>query len=273
MMIYAQNLHYSYDGKQFILKNLSMRIHDGESVAILGKNGAGKTTLIKTLNGLLIPQKGEVFMDGVSTKSASVAELSKKVGIAFQNPDHALFSETVRDEILFSLNNWNFPSRDVEDKFETTVKLFELQHFLEKSPFNLSGGERKLVSIATIFCWSPKHLILDEPTIGQDSNHRRLLTKILKNHLAAGNTVIIITQDVDWAITTFSRVIILKEGQILADGPPERIFSTSRIIEESSLLPPQIITFSNACRKLWSDFPPHVIHEEKIQNLILERLQ
>ncbi|MHA1143162.1 MAG: energy-coupling factor ABC transporter ATP-binding protein [Candidatus Helarchaeota archaeon] len=272
-MIQTQDLIFSYDGKRDILKNVSLRIKDGESVAILGENGAGKTTLIKTFNGLLKPQKGEVFIDGISTKATNMTNLARKVGIAFQNPDHALFNETVRDEILFSLKNWNLSRQEIEEKLEETIKLFRLEALLEKSPFNLSGGQRKLVSIASIFCWNPKHLILDEPTIGQDLNHKKLLTKILKEYLDSERIVITVTHDVDWAVEVYDRVLIIKNGMILADGPPGRIFSNSRIVQESSLLLPQSVSFVKACRNIWSDFPHYLIKDDEIHENLLKRLK
>ncbi|NHI94441.1 MAG: ATP-binding cassette domain-containing protein [Candidatus Lokiarchaeota archaeon] len=269
-MIQIQNMWFSYQNDKNILKNISFRIKDGESVGILGKNGAGKTTLIKTFNGLLKPNKGEVLIDKVSTFSESISRLSKKVGIAFQNPDHILFSGTVRDEILFSLKNWNLSTQDIDEKFEKTVKLFQLEPLLDKSPFILSGGQRKLVSIASIFSWEPKHIILDEPTIGQDSNHKKLLTRILKNYVNDGNVLIIITHDVDWAIKIFSRIIILKDGQILADGSPERIFYHSNIIEKSELLPPQIVSLNIEIAKIWNDFPKYIINEDEMKKLMID---
>src|SRR5437667_8149372 len=134
----------------------------------MGENGAGKTTLAKQLNGLLKPTLGRVTVDGDDTTKKSVAQLSRKVGIVFQNPDHLLFSETVREEVGFALKNFGFEPGVIVKQVERTLEALDLAHYADISPFLLSGGERKRVALAVGLAWGPDHLDLEQPTQRED---------------------------------------------------------------------------------------------------------
>ncbi|MHA1836149.1 MAG: energy-coupling factor ABC transporter ATP-binding protein, partial [Candidatus Odinarchaeia archaeon] len=159
-MIEIINLTYIYPTGEKALRNISLKIDDGEIIAIMGPNGAGKTTLVKHLNGLLQPTEGVVLVNGLNTKTHSIAELSRIVGLVFQNADHQLFSESVEKEIEFTLKNLGFEN-ELKNRLNKTLEKFDLLKYKDKSPFSLSGGERKRVALASILCADPDIIVLD----------------------------------------------------------------------------------------------------------------
>ncbi|MEM3440310.1 MAG: ABC transporter ATP-binding protein, partial [Candidatus Bathyarchaeia archaeon] len=178
-MIEVEGLVFRYPNGFEALRGVDLRIGDGEFVAIMGENGAGKTTLVKHFNGLLKPTGGRVLIDGLDTKGASVAELSRSVGLVFQNPDRQLFSETVRDEVAFALRNFGFSDEIIDKRVKRILRLLDLSEYADTSPFLLSGGERKRVALASVLVWDPKHVVLDEPTIGQDYLQKERLRNLI----------------------------------------------------------------------------------------------
>ena len=138
-MIKVENLHFTYPNGNNALRGIDLKIEAGEFIAIMGENGAGKTTLVKHFNGLLRPTSGIVLMDNMDTEKSSVAMLSRKVGLVFQNPEHQLFSETVRDEVLFSLKNFGFNEKIARKRMEKILEVLDLTHYANVSPFMLSG--------------------------------------------------------------------------------------------------------------------------------------
>jgi energy-coupling factor transport system ATP-binding protein len=206
----------------------------------MGENGAGKTTLIKHFNGLLKPTSGSVLVDGVDTKKESVASLSRNVGLVFQNPDHQLFCETVKDEITFALKNFGYSPKLIEKRANYVIQMLDLKKYLTVSPFSLSGGEKKRVALASVLAWNPKYLVLDEPTIGQDALQKERLRNFIIQLITQGRSVIIVTHDVEFVADCKSRVVVLSKGRILADGPATHILSNEEITKKGSLIMPQM---------------------------------
>ncbi len=219
---------------------MSLTIPDGEFVAIMGQNGAGKTTLVKHFNGLLKPTKGEVLVDGVSTRTVSVAKLARKIGFVFQNPDHQLFSETVEEEIAFALRNFGFEEATIEKHVTWALNLLDLTEYRKASPFMLSGGERKRVALASVLAWDPSVVILDEPTIGQDHKQKEKLRQFIVQLNEQGKTVVIVTHDVEFVAECNPRVILMVDGKIVASGEAKRILSDAALTYSASIVPPQI---------------------------------
>ncbi|WEU39749.1 MAG: energy-coupling factor ABC transporter ATP-binding protein [Candidatus Odinarchaeum yellowstonii] len=242
-MIEAINLSYTYPTGDTALRNISLKISDGELVAIMGPNGAGKSTLVKHFNGLLKPTRGEILVDGVSTSRLTVAELSRKVGFVFQNADHQLFAETVEKEIEFTLKNLGFHENLQELKIKA-LEEFDLLKYKDKSPFSLSGGERKRVALASVLCANPKTIILDEPTAGQDLVQKNNLLELIKRLHSQGRTVVIVSHDVEFIVDLNPRIITLVNGRILCDGGVNEVLTNKSILEYSSLTPPQITEFA-----------------------------
>jgi energy-coupling factor transport system ATP-binding protein len=239
-MIEISNLQFAYAGGPEILHGIDLRITDGEFLAIMGENGAGKTTLVKTFNGLLRPTAGRVVVDGRDTREESVASLARSVGLVFQNPDHQLFAETVNEEIAFSLRNFAFPEEVIRRRVEAIIGTLDLSRYQDSSPFILSGGERKRVALGAVMVWDPKHIILDEPTIGQDYQQKDRLRNFILQLNSQGKTVIIVTHDVEFVAECKPRVVLLSRGSIIADGGAEDILTNSSVVKEASLVMPQM---------------------------------
>ena len=239
-MIEAIDVCYSYPSKVEALKGVSLKVKDGEFVAIMGQNGAGKSTFVKHFNGLLKPSSGVVKVDGVETTKSSVAALARNVGFVFQNPDHQLFSETVEEEIAFALKNFGFEQSVIEQRIDWALNLLSLTQYRKTSPFLLSGGERKRVALASVLAWDPKTLILDEPTIGQDHEQKEKLRQFIMQMQTQGKTVVTVTHDVEFVAECNPRVVVMKEGKILADGEGKEILTDPALLETSSIVLPQV---------------------------------
>ncbi|MCJ7713344.1 energy-coupling factor ABC transporter ATP-binding protein, partial [Candidatus Bathyarchaeota archaeon] len=224
-MIEVENVSFAYPNNVKALKDVSLLINDGEFVAIMGQNGAGKTTLVKHFNGLLKPSTGIVRIDHVETTKTSVAALAKDSGFVFQNPDHQLFSETVEEEIAFALKNFGFEKDIVEKRITWALNLLGLSQYRKTSPFLLSGGERKRVALASVLAWNPKTLILDEPTIGQDYRQKENLRQFIIQMQTQKKTVVIVTHDVEFVAECNPRVLLMKDGTIVADGEGKEILT------------------------------------------------
>ena len=239
-MIEVRDLQYTYQNGFEALKGISLEIETGEFVAVMGENGAGKTTLIKHFNGLLKPTKGFVTIDGIDTRKATVASLSRNVGLVFQNPDHQLFSETVEAEIAFGLRNFGFDEKTIERRIDWSLNLLNIAQYRKSSPFILSGGERKRVALSSVLSWDPKIVVLDEPTIGQDYSQKEKLRQFIVQMNTQGRTVVIVTHDVEFVADCRPRVILMSHGKVVADGPTEKILTDEKLLEEASIIPPQV---------------------------------
>jgi len=239
-MIEVKDVYFTYPSGVEALKGVSITIKNGEFVAVMGQNGAGKTTLVKQFNGLLKPTKGEVLVDGVSTRDISVAKLARKVGFVFQNPDHQLFSETVEEEIAFALRNFGFEEATMKKRVTWSLNLLGLAQYRQSSPFMLSGGERKRVALASVLAWDPKVIILDEPTIGQDHQQKEKLRQFIVQMNAQGKTVVIVTHDVEFVAECNPRVMLMSDGKVIADGEAKKILTNTELLTQASIVPPQI---------------------------------
>jgi energy-coupling factor transport system ATP-binding protein len=239
-MIEIKDVYFTYPTGVEALKGVSLSIRDGEFVAVMGQNGAGKTTLVKQFNGLLKPTKGEVLVDGVSTRNVSVAKLARKVGFVFQNPDHQLFSETVEEEVAFGLRNFGFDPATVQRRVDWALNLLDLADYRKTSPFMLSGGERKRVALASVLAWDPSVVILDEPTIGQDHRQKENLRQFIVQLNGQGKTVVVVTHDVEFVAECNPRVVLMTGGQVVADGDAKSILTNTTLALTASIVPPQI---------------------------------
>jgi energy-coupling factor transport system ATP-binding protein len=268
--IFVEDVYFSYINGIEALKGVSISIKDGEFIAIMGQNGAGKTTLVKHFNGLLKPTSGKVRVGDLETTKTSVATLARTVGFVFQNPDHQLFSETVEEEIAFALRNFGYKPDVIEKRITWAVNLLGLSQYVKTSPFMLSGGERKRVALASVLAWNPQILILDEPTIGQDHRQKENLREFILQLQTQGKTIVIVTHDVEFVAECNPRVVLMREGKIVADGEGRDILTNSEILEESSIVLPQI---AQVFKKLsMSGLPKNVIDIYEAKKLLLEAL-
>ena len=267
-MIVVEDVHFSYPSKVEALKGVSLTINDGEFIAIMGQNGAGKSTLVKHFNGLLKPTSGSVRVDGVETTKSSVATLSRNVGFVFQNPDNQLFSETVEDEIAFALKNFGIEQEAIEKRVTWALNLLSLDQYRKTSPFLLSGGERKRVALASVLAWDPQMLILDEPTIGQDHEQKEKLRQFIMQMQTQKKTVVTVTHDVEFVAECNPRVVLMKEGKIVADGVGKEILTDPALLEMSSIVLPQIAQIFTKLSPL--GFPKDIIDIYEAKEIILK---
>ena len=270
-MILLEQVSFRYPSGLLALNRIDLGIRGGDFVAIMGENGAGKTTLAKHLNGLLKPSQGRVLVDDEDTRKVSVAHLARKVGMVFQNPDHLLFSETVKDEVGFGLRNFGFPPEVVEKQVERTLEALGLAEYADTSPFLLSGGERKRVALASILASEPDYLILDEPTIGQDYQQKERLRNFILQLYSQGKAVVMITHDVEFVAESNPKVILLSKGNIVASGTAEEVLSKDELVNRASLVKPQMSRLFGALTK--HDLPRDVIDVHRARLLLEEKLR
>ena len=235
----VDKLWFSY-GDRTALRDIKMTINKGEFTAIMGRNASGKTTLVKHLNGLLRPTKGRVIMDGIDNKHCSVAELSRQVGYVFQNPNDHLFADTVAEEVAFSLRNQGVEQENIDKSVERILNQFGLARYRQAYPRNLSGGEKQRLALASVLVTMPKIIILDEPTRGMDYALKRELIGFLTDYCKRGNTVVMVTHDVETVAECADRVILLSEGRVVVDG------SKREVLSKALLFSPQINRLAQA---------------------------
>jgi len=239
-IIEIEGVTFSYPSVDKALDDVSLTIHKGEFVAIMGENGAGKTTLVKHLNGLLRPEEGRIKIDGADIADLSVANLARKVGLVFQNPDDQLFSENVEEEISFALRNFGFGSDVIDKRVDWAVNLLDLERYRKSSPFILSGGERKRVALGSVLAWDPEIVVLDEPTIGQDYAQKERLRHFLMQLRTQGKTIVIVTHDVEFVAECKPRIVLMADGKIIADGPIKKVMTDKEAMARASVTPPEI---------------------------------
>ena len=249
-LIIIKDLEYIYPNGTVALKNINLNIQKGEMLGIMGKNGAGKTTLIRTLNGLIRPTSGDIYINNENINSRSIAELSTYVGLIFQNPSHQLFANSVEDEIKFSLKNLYLNKEELQIKTNEILRNFNLDKYRDRSPLNLSGGESKKLAIASIICRAPEILVFDEPTLGQDAREIESFIKLINSETEKGKTIIIITHNVEFAYEFIPRTILMGGGEIIADGPTQNVLNNNFLTERSSLILPQTRQLSLALQEI-----------------------
>jgi len=269
-LIMINNVGYSYPNGTLALKDISLNVAKGELVGIMGSNGAGKTTMIRTLNGLIRPSKGRVFIKGESIKTKTVASLSKDVGLIFQNPLHQLFSNTIEDEIRFSLKNLDVSKEELQERIDKIIKLFNLEKYRERSPLNLSGGEAKKLAVASVVCRYPDILVFDEPTLGQDAKEIEFFINFIKSEMKDDKTIIIITHNIEFALEHIPRTILMADGSIIADGPTEEILNNESLVKKAHLILPQIRKLIIELQKLGIQCPNDINSKDKMLDFLIK---
>jgi energy-coupling factor transport system ATP-binding protein len=239
-LIETRDLWYGYEGGPSILREVSIRIEPGEFVAIIGQNGSGKTTLVKHFNGLLRPHRGEVLLDGKNIARQSVGALARQVGYVFQNPDHQIFSPTVREEVAFGPANLGLDEAEVEARTADALDRFGLAPYAESQPAALGFGLRRKVTIAAVYAMQTPVLILDEPTTGLDWKHITSLMALVGELNAKGHTIILITHDMRIVAEYAPRCMVIRSGRILIHGDTRDVFRQAALLESTHLQPPQI---------------------------------
>ena len=240
LAVAAQGLIYRYDPELPALEGVDLEIADNAYLGIIGQNGSGKTTLVKHLNGLLRPTEGRVLVFGVDTRRASVGELARSVGYVFQNPDHQIFCATTREEIAFGPRNLGLGAELVRARVEDALAAFDLGPYADLPPAVLGYGLRRKVSIAAVYAMRPRLLVLDEPTAGLDRRSADELMRRVDAMHAQGHTIVLVSHDMQLVAAHCRHVLVMDEGRILTQGPPEIVFQQQALLERASLAPPPV---------------------------------
>lgn len=238
-MIEFENVSASYDGELPVLRDVSFRIPDGDSVAFVGTNGAGKSTTMRLVNGLLKPSSGQVLIDGVPTTQLRTSQLAAKVGFLFQNPDRQICCSTVREELLFGFRAQGRADAEAQAKVDAMIERFGFDGDAE--PFLLNRGTRQLLALASIIVMEPPVVVLDEPTTGLDFRECAKVMDVIAELNAHGTTVIMVCHDMEVVADYARRVIAMTAGQVVADGETFAVLRNRDVLARTHLLPPQVV--------------------------------
>lgn len=230
MAIQVKNLLYSYTKGVNALDNVTISFEEGSFTALIGETGSGKSTLVQNLNALLIPTSGEIHVDefvvtSKKRKNKKIHQLRKKVAIVFQFPEYQLFEETVLKDVAFGARNFGLNQKDANERAKQALTSVGIdESYYQKSPFELSGGERRRVAIAGILAIDPEILVLDEPTAGLDAKGTEDIMSLVQEMHKNGKTIILVTHDMNIVMKYCQKAVVLHNGQVLYDGEPNHLF-------------------------------------------------
>lgn len=227
------------------LKDINLTIDDNDFVALIGHTGSGKSTLIQHLNGLLSPTKGKIYIDGIdiTEKNVKLVDIRKKVGLVFQYSEYQLFEETIEKDIEFGPKNLGLSDEEIHQRVVKAMEMVGLDYeeYKDKSPFDLSGGQKRRVAIAGVIAMNPKTLILDEPTAGLDPKGRDdILAQIKKLHDDYGMTIILVSHSMEDVANIADKVIVMNNGSVELQGPIDTVFKEVEKLESIGLGVPQV---------------------------------
>ena len=245
MLLEVQDLRHRYPDGTDALGGVSLSVRRGEFVAILGQNGSGKTTLVKHLNGILAPTAGDIRLRGQSLRGQAAKMLSRQVGLVFQNPDHQIFAERIRDEVAFGPRLQGLTEAEIARRVEEGLEAVGLAGMGDVDPFILTKGGRQRVAVASTLATKPEVIILDEPTTGLDHHELQGMMALIQRLNQAGHTIVIITHAMDIAAGYARRVVLMEGGRIVRDGPTRAVFADEARIRSLGLVPPPVVQVGN----------------------------
>lgn len=240
-----KDLNFTYPDGHKAVKGMSFCIHHGESVGIIGANGAGKSTLLMLLMGVIFPCKGEVMVGDVHVTKKTLPMIRQRLGMVFQDPDDQLFMSTVYDDVAFGPRNYKLDEKEVENRAMQALDMVGISHLKDRAPFKLSGGEKRAAAIAAVLSMQPDVLILDEPTSALDPKSRRRVMRLLNSF---EHTKIITSHDLDMVFEICKRVIVIRDGQIAADGLASEILVNEDLMDACGLEVPLALQGCPVCR-------------------------
>jgi len=217
-------VHVYRQGGVRAVDGVDLRIRAGERVAIIGQNGSGKSTLVRHLNGLLRPTAGRVLVDGVDAASRTVARLAHTVGLVFQDPDRQIFAGSVRAEVEYGPRNLGLRAAELRAAVDQALAAVGLENEARTNPYDLGASRRKLLALASVLAMRTPVVVLDEPTTGQDELGVHRVTSVIEQARDDGRTVIAISHDMRFVAEGFERVVVMRAGRLVLDGPPEQVF-------------------------------------------------
>ena len=281
MSIKIENLTHIYMAKtpfeKVALSNVNVNINDGEFVALIGHTGSGKSTLIQHMNGLLKPNQGKIFVDGVDITASGVklTDIRKKVGLVFQYAEYQLFEETIEKDIMFGPKNLGLNDEEALARTKRAMDMVGLDYetYRNKSPFDLSGGQKRRVAIAGVVAMEPRVLILDEPTAGLDPKGRdEILGELYKLHKSYNMTIILVSHSMEDVAKVADRILVMDEGKCVLDGTPQEIFKEVDTLEDVGLAVPQVTYLMRELRRVGFELPDDIFTLEQAKKELLKIL-
>lgn len=231
-LLNISELNFAYEKDQVVLRDISFKAEYGESIGLVGANGIGKSTLMKLMVGLYLDYTGSITIAGHEMSKKNLDHIREHIGYVFQDSDSQLFLSTVEDDVAFGPRNYGLSEKEVEERVSEALRLVGIENLRDNKTYKLSGGEKKLASIATILSMKPDIIIMDEPSVALDPRNRRNLIRILKG---LGGLKIIASHDLDFVMNTCERTILLDGGTIVADGRTEEILGNRELLEAHGL--------------------------------------
>ncbi|MFV0516000.1 MAG: energy-coupling factor transporter ATPase [Aminipila sp.] len=278
MSIQVKNLKHIYSqGMPFesvALDNINFEINDGEFVGIIGHTGSGKSTLVQHFNGLLKPNEGEIIVNGVNIteKGISMKSIRRQIGLVFQYPEYQLFEETVKEDVAFGPINLGLSSEEVDQRVREAIELVGLDYdeIADRSPFDLSGGQKRRVAIAGVIAMKPEVLILDEPTAGLDPKaHKDLLNVIKRIHKEQGSILVLVSHNMRDIAALADKVLVIEKGKLAMSGTPRQVFSNRDELIKIGLSVPPVAEILYKIRDKGFDIDPNVLNlDEAVERLI-----
>lgn len=228
----VRGLHYRYPDGRSALDGVELVVHSGDRVAVLGPNGAGKTTLVLHLNGILVAAEGEVVVEGLPATKENLAEIRRRVGVVFQDPDDQLFMPTVRQDVAFGPANLGLTGDDLDQRVHEALAAVDMLAVSDRPPHHLSAGQRRRVALATALAMHPSVVVFDEPSANLDPFARRELADVVAG---LGLTTLIVTHDLLYAAELCERSVIMNDGRVVADGPTLDLLADSELLGANRL--------------------------------------
>ena len=231
-MIELKNVSFSYISNIEVLSNINLNINKNESIGIIGANGVGKSTLLKLLVGLELGYTGEIIIDDVKVEKKKLSEIRQKIGYVFQDSDSQLFMPTIYEDVAFAPKNYGYSKEEVQNRTIEALKNVGIEDLKDRPIYHLSGGQKKLASIATVLSMKPDILIFDEPTIALDPRNRRKFIEVLNS---LSGTKIVASHDLDLIYDTCEKTILISDGKIIKNGLTKEILNDKELLENNGL--------------------------------------
>lgn len=277
MPIIVENINHIYSKGQpdesYALRDVSFSIEDGEFVGVIGHTGSGKSTLIQHLNGLLRPDSGKIIIDGyeITAKDAVLRDIRRKVGLVFQYPEYQLFEETVAKDVAFGPKNMGLGEEETSQRIREALRLVNLDYeeFASRSPFELSGGQKRRVAIAGVLAMQPDILILDEPTAGLDPKaHTEILDMVCKIKESRKTTILLVSHNMDDIARLCDKVLVMDHGRLILSGSPREVFAKSGLLKEIGLGLPEASELIEQMRSLGAKIEENVLFPQEAADAI-----
>ncbi len=256
------------------LNGINLEIHRGEIIGVIGHTGSGKSTLIQHLNALIKPTTGKICLDGrdINESKESIKAARSKVGLVFQYPEYQLFEETVYKDIAFGPKNMKLAEDEIDVRVRASAKFVGIgEELLERSPFDLSGGQKRRIAIAGVIAMLPEVLVLDEPMAGLDPAGRRdIMENLMSYHTETGAAILIVTHSMEEAARYAKRMVVLDHGKVAMDGTPEEVFSRGRELRQMGLAVPEMTELADKLRDMGVPLEDTVYTVEQMLSALLK---